>query len=63
MKSFKLALAAVSVAALAGCYVVTTPDGRVYHVIPGDAGVPPRGLGGLPAAAPSGPALPATLPV
>ncbi|HEX5091527.1 MAG TPA: hypothetical protein VFV84_02435, partial [Burkholderiales bacterium] len=46
-----------------GCYVVTTPDGRVYHVIPGDAGVPPRGLGGLPAAAPSGPALPATLPV
>jgi hypothetical protein len=29
MKSFKLALAALALAALAGCYVVTAPDGRV----------------------------------
>jgi len=58
MKSFKLALAAFAIAALAGCYVVTAPDGRVWHVIPGDAGVPASAPGGVP-----GPALPATLPV
>jgi hypothetical protein len=58
MKSFKLASAALALAALAGCYVVTAPDGRVWHVIPGDAGVPASVPGGVP-----GPALPATLPV
>jgi hypothetical protein len=63
MISKSLVAVALAATTLSGCYVVTAPDGRVWHVIPGDGGVPPRGLGGLPAAAPAGPALPATLPV
>ncbi len=55
--------AALAATSLSGCYVVTAPDGRVWHVIPGEAGpIPGPGAASVPPGG-AGPALPATLPV
>lgn len=60
MNVSRIAIALLSTAALAGCYVVPGPDGQLWPVVPGHPGGPAAG-GPVPQGA--GAASPVSLPV
>ena len=62
MNVSRIAIALLSSAALAGCYVVPGPDGQLWHVVPGHPGGPATG-GPVPPRVSGGPAQPVSLPV
>ena len=59
MRTASSIAAALAFAALSGCYVVSGPDGQLWHVVPGYTGAP----AGAPPQAAAGAAMPVSLPV
>jgi hypothetical protein len=59
MRTASSMTAALAFSALSGCYVVSGPDGQLWHVVPGYTGAP----AGAPPQAAAGAAMPVSLPV